>query len=1246
VASFNWLHLTDLHLGMTGERHLWPNVREAFFANLEELHRKSGPWDVVLFTGDLVQKGNPDEFDRLNREVLAPLWDRLQQLGPTPVLLAVPGNHDLQRPDPKRPPAAVRMLTKWSENPDIHEEFWEEPASEYRGAIAAAFASYDTWWANCPYRQPLVIQPGRLPGDFATTIEIEDGLRIGILGLNTTFLQLTEGDYTGRLAWDVRQFHDACGTDGPAWVGQHDACLLLTHQGPDWLNEPSHTKVYPEINAAGRFAVHLFGHMHENVIRSASHGGGRIVRQWQGCSLFSMEHYGEAQNENRRHGYAAGRIEFKKSAATIRHWPLRGVKDTNGRRFVRDEESCVLQKDGGTRREPIEYRPRGGRLPSGTRDTTRRTAQTGALDRERALSAYVEATQKFCDIVDLAGLPEDDRHLAMERFLLRQLYTPLRLSVDAPAEAKIGKDLLERIERRREQQRLLAAARLAAGGREGKAETYSLGPRLQASSRLVVLGDPGSGKTTLLRWVATACLMRRAGDPDLAQLPDADTLPPRDWLPVLVRCRELDGEQLKQCSLEDLLRQTLRKMEFPAGQTDRLTEMLRGLLADGRAILLVDGLDEVTNPTIRAVLCRQIDRIAEGYSSAPIIVTSRIVGYREMRFRLGKGFEHCTLADLSPGEKDAFVRRWCAVTERLPERRASEAEKLIQAIHSSDRIERLTGNPMLLTTMALVQRKVVKLPSRRHKLYEEAVDVLLNWRSDVDLPLDADEALPQLQYVAYAMCDRGVQRLRRDELLELLEGVRRDYPHIRPVLKHSPEEFLALLERRTSLIVEMGAARHDGRLIPVFEFRHLTFQEYLAALALVAGHFPGHDRSNTVAQRVARLAGRTSESRDTPGVLEFEVVENWREALRLCVACCNDDDVDDVLGAMVAPTQEEDATRIARPRAILGALCLADEPNVGQATAEDVVRRFAEQVQGQDGGGPVFTSVDRAAMELAASAWVRCLQVALVREFIARGPGTRATAGGLSAIVSGQALPSDPASMEPWMVSQATRMSPGSEAEAIEAALAIIQSSFGRRARMVPGLVEALLGLLELSPASAHAASWALSWLQGSEDRRGVWMPTPAELAHLVRFLEDPTTDPEALRWLANIFRCAHAPEAVEPCIALLSHPYLPARAAAVEALGSIGDPKAVPSLLGLLGDDRTYLRQIALGALARIRRDGIDSRLLSVDLDGMRPWLDPKSPIDDARVRQAGYRLILSPEFVRQRYDALAEAFHLTLTW
>ncbi|MCP4701304.1 MAG: NACHT domain-containing protein, partial [Gammaproteobacteria bacterium] len=943
-TSFNWLHLTDLHLGMDGQSHLWPNIREQFFDDLETLHRHCGPWDTVLFTGDFVQKGTAEEFSKLDG-LLNELWDRLQTLGSEPVLLAVPGNHDLARPDPKS--SAVILLDMWNKLPDIQKElFWKEPDSERRTLINHAFANYLNWRDDSTLPGSLKMRPGLLPGDFSATWE-DRGLRIGIVGLNTAFLQLTgAADYKGRLAWDARQFHAACGGDGAEWVKQHHACLLLTHQPPEWLNPTCAKEVYAEINPAGRFAVHFFGHMHDNLVRGESSGGGAVRHLWQGSSLFGLEQYDD--KKDRRHGYAAGRIEVQKNAAYIRHWPRKAVYDAvNGWRFAPDHESCLLnKKDEGTRRERIELLRPSDKPGSSVRKPGAGSRQRQAEKRKRELAEYRKAMLRDCDIIRLIGLPEDDRHLAMKKLLLRQLYVPLRMRVEMPA----GQ----------------------AGGSVTSQEPKPVGECLAAARRLVVLGDPGSGKTTLLRWMVTACLLRLNRDADLYQLPDIDTLPAEDWLPILVHCRELNSQKLHACTLEDILHQTLRKAELPGGIAEIV--LLRELLEEGRAILLVDSLDEITDPVVRTAFCEQIKRIARAYPQAPMIVTSRVVGYREMHYFLGQGFEHGMLADLSGEDKDGFVRRWCELTEPRDRRAAAEKE-LIRAIHSVDRIERLTGNPMLLTTLALIKRKVGKLPNRRHELYREAVGVLLNWRSELDLSMNRFEALPQLEYIAYEMCRRGVQRLRRDDTLELLEGVRRCYPNIRPIHQHGPEDFLHLLEARTGLLVQAGETLHNGQMLPMYEFRHLSFQEYLAGLALVEGCFPGHDRRLSLAQRVAPLAGQVAEKTNEHGESEMEVTENWREVLRLCVACCNNDVVDEVLLAILHPMENEEQT--GRARAILAALCLADEPNVSQAVGEQVLDCFVKYLGDGDDGEHVTANVERAAMELADSDWAHPLTAAL-----------------------------------------------------------------------------------------------------------------------------------------------------------------------------------------------------------------------------------------------------------------------------
>ena len=66
MTVYRWLHLTDLHLGMPGQESLWANMEQAFFDDLKYLHDQVGLWDLVLFTGDLTQRGTAPEFAALD----------------------------------------------------------------------------------------------------------------------------------------------------------------------------------------------------------------------------------------------------------------------------------------------------------------------------------------------------------------------------------------------------------------------------------------------------------------------------------------------------------------------------------------------------------------------------------------------------------------------------------------------------------------------------------------------------------------------------------------------------------------------------------------------------------------------------------------------------------------------------------------------------------------------------------------------------------------------------------------------------------------------------------------------------------------------------------------------------------------------------------------------------------------------------------------------------------------------------
>jgi len=772
-----------------------------------------------------------------------------------------------------------------------------------------------------------------------------------------------------------------------------------------------------------------------------------------------------------------------------------------------------------------------------------------SIQKQSLESRYRALALKSNEIIDMDILGGDDRHLAHREMEVRRLYVGLRMRLEVRAGDETDEKTLEALERRR--------AVVWGGGRREEAKDeglVSLGERLHAVRRLVVLGDPGAGKSTLLRWLATACLLRT--DPAWCELPDIASLPQADWLPILIRCRDLPPGT---ANLDDMLRHSLRKSELSEAECTELVGLLRDKLKDGAALLLIDGLDEITEPSARARFSRQLEQIHRTFEQAPMVVTSRIVGYREMGYRLRGGFEHLTVAEFTREDKDDFARRWCQLTER-PERRDEAAADLIHDIHSIDRIERLTGNPMLLATMALVKRKIGVLPQRRAELYQEAVKMLLNWRSVVDAPLDTREALPQLEYLAHAMCADGIQALREDQALDLLRQMREDYPQIHPLSQHSPEDFLALLERRTGLLIQSGHIRHNGTSVPVYEFRHLTIQEYLAGLALVQGHYWGWDKEKSLAEVVAPLAGLV----EIDQFGEAAVAENWREALRLCIAICNDQDVDTALQAILQPLPGETETE--RPRAVVAALCLADEPNISNDLAEKIVRSLCSQVDESD-GSYFDTGIDIATEELAKTRWSYDLADELLDEFFQSHPDRRKSYGSLYIKASRNSLDGEDSEYLSWS-SMAKTLQNCSEREAVKIALNSADAAILSEVQTVPGLVEGLLKWLSQGMATGHAMAWALNWMNTNFDQEEVWNPNLDQLNYLISLAEDKACDSGILSELSEIFGTEKAIKAVDLLLMHLPHESDKVRVSIASALGRIGDIRAADALVKILLDD------------------------------------------------------------------------------
>lgn len=1233
-SSLGWLHLTDLHAGAR-RFCLWPGVEDDVLDDLAALHRLCGPWDFVFFTGDLVYSGKSEEyreFDQIRQRLLG----RVRELneGAEPIFLAVPGNHDVEWDDAD--PGFLYKADAWHSDRGLQERFWVTPDDDLRRGVEAVLGSWTGWFRGLPLDDRFHF--GLLPGDFSASFDVS-GLSVGVVGLNSTFLQLQPGNFKGRLALDVDQINAVCGS-GPAWARGHHVTFLLTHHPPDWIGQDARDHFVEQIAPPGkRFDVHLYGHQHEARILSVSEAGSKPRLEVLGRSLFGLEFREDGeQTVEREHGYSAGRIRFDgDSRAFFRLWPRRLERKSDRTRAIDPDRSVNLPHDYGNATDEWEIIRRGRPgLPSVPSERIEETAgregstkpevaimvapsPTESLDQSEQdyLAWLVRRTRDFPGLETLHSLVR--RRRESESVSLREwidrLFIPVRLS--EPRQLEERATLSDPTGRAAPDARdgrapPFPAVRPAAvptaalgdasalaphvGSRGRRRRHQSLGEILRGQRRVVVLGKAGTGKSTVVRW-ATAGLARRELGETEDRVPDFASLPAADLLPVYVECRGLtSADESIDRMLEAVAREALDPVRAPAA-----VDLIRERLRSGGALVLLDGLDEIHDVAAREQFCRRIEAFCDAYENASIVVTSRVAGYRELDEIAGgplrAGFTEFEVDEWLPADREAFARRWAAVTERADavRRRAIEG-KLIEAIRDPG-LTQLTSSPLLLATMASVLTNTGELPRRRVALYAKAIDALLARRTVVGDRVTVQEATPQLHYVAYVMCEREEDKLDREELLEILRDARDTLKDERSAIERHPTDVFLDLVSDTEVLVARGRRERSGEWVDVFEFYHPTFREFLGGRAVAQRDVPERGQLD-LSDHIGRLVADRALSVGGASAPALRRGNPWVETIRVAVACSGqaaDDAVRAVLGTNRGAVEPAALAHV-RPRAVLAALCLTGEPDVSGDAVAEVLDRLATQITDRDGiGVRPPTSLDDAALELARSGRGRELCVRLVDEIGCRSPDDAVAVGGVCAAVAAEpaALLSAP-EMKLWLDAQKERIRSGDVAERVTACLAVMYTAYQGRALGNEELIETLMGLLEAQPVLAASAAWALWWL--TDPDAASWHLSPEQRDRLVTVYYTARADQVVRQRVLVVLGNSRDPRALEIARAALAGDtplVLSAAVRTVGMLGSAADFELVQPLaedghpavirrsaawaLGMLGDQRAVKLLTAL---------------------------------------------------------------------
>ncbi|MBO1333885.1 NACHT domain-containing NTPase [Streptomyces sp. VRA16 Mangrove soil] len=422
---------------------------------------------------------------------------------------------------------------------------------------------------------------------------------------------------------------------------------------------------------------------------------------------------------------------------------------------------------------------------------------------------------------------------------------------------------------------------------------------LSGHTRVLLRGTAGSGKTTLVQWLAVTTARQSRLTGDLAHLIGR--------VPFVLPLRTLTRKGAELPVPADFLRAIGSPLTGgqPGGWADRV-------LAAGRALLLVDGIDEVPEQERERARAWLTDLLS-AYPDNLCLVTSRPSAVRQDWLGT-EDFTELTLSPMSRENVAVFVGRWHEAAGAEPDLAAA----LLDAIRTKQDLGRLATNPLMCALIcALHRERRGFLPRGRKALYDAALSMLLERRDrERDMPgagldLDAESQTELLQKLAYWLIRNGRSEMDRADALTQLE-------RLLPAMPGVAEQGTADTVLR-HLLVRSGVLREPAP--GSVDFVHRTFQDHLGARAAV-------------------------EERDFDLLLRHAHLDQWEDVLRMAVAHARPDERARLLRGLTARGDAEPEHR--KRLHLLSMACLEHAAKLDPRVRTEVEERATALIPPRD----------------------------------------------------------------------------------------------------------------------------------------------------------------------------------------------------------------------------------------------------------------------------------------------------------